>query len=107
MTALAFFMNLFARMESLHPHLRRSTLLSSPSIEYKGRAFGMIQEDRIILRLDNELLPETRQIGWQFYKPNGRPVYLQQWVEVPYYYHHDWPELAEKALIDMKDRLGE
>ncbi len=107
MTALAFFMNLCARMESLHPHLRKSTLLSSPSIEYKGRAFAMIHEDRIVLKLDGQELPESGVLGWQYYKPHGRPVYLQKWVEVPYYYHHDWPELAEKALYGLKDSLGE
>ena len=107
MTALTFFMNLCARMESTHPHLRKSTLLSSPSIEYKGRAFAMIHEDRIVLKLDGHQLPESRLIGWQYYKPYGRPVFLQRWVEVPYYFHHDWQELAEKALHGLKDSLGE
>lgn len=107
MTALAFFMNLCARMESLHPHLRKSTLLSSPSIEYKGRAFAMMYEDRIVLKLDGHELPESGILGWQYYKPMGRPLYLQKWVEVPYYYHHDWPELAEKVLYGLKDSLGE
>lgn len=107
MTALAFFLSLCARMENLHPHLRKSTLLSSPSMEYKGRAFAMIHDDRIVLRIDKQRLPETKKIGWQYFKPYGRPVYLQQWVEVPYYFHHDWPELAEKAFLDLKDKLGE
>jgi len=107
MTALAFFMNLCARMESLHPHLRKSTLLSSPSIEYKGRAFAMMHDDRIVLKLDGQELPESGILGWQYYQPLGRPVYLQKWVEVPYYYHHDWPDLAEKALYGLKDSLGE
>ena len=107
MTALAFFMNLCARMESLHPHLRKATLLSSPSIEYKGRAFAMMYEDRIVLKLDGHELPESGILGWQYYKPYGRSVYLQKWVEVPFYYHHDWPDLAEKALYGLKDSLGE
>ncbi len=107
MTALAFFMNLYARMESLHPHLRKSTLLSSPSIEYKGRAFAMMYEDRIVLKLDGHELPEPGILGWQYYRPYGRPVYLQKWVEVPFYYHHDWPDLAEKALYGLKDSMGE
>ncbi len=107
MTAIAFFLSLFARMESAHPHLRRSTLLSSPSMEYKGRAFAMIHDDRIVLKLEDQDLPETSAVGWQYYKPYGRPMYLQKWVEVPYYYSHDWPELVEKALLDMKSTLGE
>lgn len=107
MTALAFFMNLCARLESLHPHLAKSTLLSAPSIEYKGRAFAMMHEDRIVLKLDEHQLPHSKIIGWQYYKPYGKPVYLQHWVEVPYYFHHDWQELAEKALHGLKDSLGE
>lgn len=107
MTALAFFMNLCARMESLHPHLRKSTLLSSPSMEYKGRAFAMIHEDRIVLKLDRQELPEPGIVGWQYYKPHGNPGYLQKWVEVPYYYHYDWPDLVEKALHGLKDALGD
>ena len=67
----------------------------------------MMYEDRIVLKLDRHLLPESRIIGWQYYKPYGRPVYLQHWVEVPYYFHHEWQELAEKALHGLKDKLGE
>src|SRR5512134_60557 len=101
MNALSFFMHLCARMESLHPHLRKSTLLSAPSMEYKGRAFAMIHDDRIVLKLNGQELPATHVVGWQYYKPYGRPVYLQNWVEVPYYFHHDWPQLAERALDDL------
>lgn len=94
-------------MESLHPHLRKSTLLSSPSMEYKGRAFAMMYDDRIVLNLDSQHLPESGILGWQYFKPYGRPVYLQKWVEVPYYYHTDWPELAHQALERLKSSLGE
>ena len=107
MNPLAFFLSLCARMESQHPHLRKSTLLSSPSIEYKGRAFAMIHEDRIVLKLKGNELPHSKVIGWQYYKPHGRPVFLQQWVEVPYYFHHEWQGLVEKALHGLKDTLGE
>ena len=107
MTALAFFMNLCARMETRHPHLRKSTLLSAPSMEYKGRAFAMMYDDRIVLKLDGQTLPDSGILGWQYYKPYGQPVYLQKWVEVPYYYHTDWHDLVEKALDGLKDTLGE
>lgn len=107
MNALAFFMNLCARMERHHPHIRKSTLLSSPSMEYKGRAFAMVYEDRIVLKLNGQELPATAALGWQYHRPYGRPVYLQNWVEVPYYFHHDWPDLAEQALDHLKDVLGE
>lgn len=107
MNALSFFQNLCTRMESLHPHLRKSTLLSAPSMEYKGRAFAMMYDDRIVLNLDGHHLPESGILGWQYFKPYGRPVYLQKWVEVPYYYHTDWPELAQQALDHMKVTLGE
>ena len=107
MTALSFFMNLCARMESHHPHLRKSTLLSSPSMEYKGRAFAMMYDDRIVLKIDSQALPDHGTVGWQYYKPYGQPVYLQKWVEVPFYYHTDWHDLAEQALVGLKDDLGE
>lgn len=107
MTAVAFFQNLFERLDLLHPHLRQATLLSAPSMEYKGRAFAMIQDDRIVLKLEQHDLPETVRIGWQYFRPYGRPVYLQQWVEVPFYYRHDWPELTEKALRGLKDAMGD
>jgi hypothetical protein len=107
MNALAFFMNLCSRMERHHAHIRKSTLLSAPSMEYKGRAFAMIYEDRIVLKLNGQDLPASNALGWQYYKPYGKPVYLQNWVEVPFYYHHDWPDLAEQALDDLKGTLGE
>jgi hypothetical protein len=107
MNPLAFFMNLCARMESHHPHIRKSTLLSAPSMEYKGRAFAMIHDDRIVLKLDGRDLETSGVLAWQYYKPYGKPIYLQNWVEVPFYFHHDWPNLAERALDDLKDSLGE
>ena len=107
MNALSFFMTLCARMEMHHPHLRKSTLLSSPSMEYKGRAFAMIHDDRIVLKLNGQELVTTSNLGWQYYKPYGRAMYLQNWVEVPFYFHHDWPQLAEQALDDLKGSLGE
>jgi hypothetical protein len=107
MNALAFFMNLCARMEQHHPHIRKATLLSAPSMEYKGRAFAMMHDDRIVLKINGQQLPNLGFLGWQYYKPYGRPVYLQNWVEVPYYFHQDWPTLAQKALDDLKDALGE
>ena len=107
MNPLAFFMNLCARMERHHPHIRKSTLLSSPSMEYKGRAFAMIHDDRIVLKLAGKDLHSSGMLAWQSFKPYGRPVYLQNWVEVPFYFHQDWPDLAEQALVDLKDSLGE
>ena len=107
MNALYFFMCLCTQMENLHPHLRKSTLLSSPSMEYKGRAFAMIHEDRIVLKLDGQELDEAGKLGWQYFKHSSRPVYLQKWVEVPFYFHHAWPQLAELALDDLKGSLGE
>lgn len=67
----------------------------------------MIHEDRIVLKLQGHELPHSQVIGWQYYKPHGRPVFLQQWVEVPYYFHHEWQGLVEKALHGLKDTLGE
>jgi hypothetical protein len=107
MNALAFFMNLCTQMERLHPHIRKSTLLSSPSMEYKGRAFAMVCEDRIVLKLSGQDLPPGAALGWQYYKPYGRPLYLQNWVEIPFYFHHDWPSLAQQALDHLKAVLGE
>lgn len=107
MTALAVFKNVCARLQDLHPHLNQATLLSAPSLEYKGRAFAMIHQDRIVLRIGREALPERKAIGWQYFRPQGRPVYLQQWVEVPFYYHEDWQELAERALSGLKGAIGD
>lgn len=67
----------------------------------------MMYDDRIVLKLDGHSLPDSSTLGWQYYKPYGRPVYLQQWVEVPYYYHTEWHELVEQALDKLKDSLGE
>jgi len=67
----------------------------------------MVYEDRIVLKLNGPDLPISGSLGWQYHRPYGRPVYLQNWVEVPYYFHHDWPDLAEQALDHLKDVLGE
>ena len=67
----------------------------------------MIHDDRIVLKLKGNDIPPARIIGWQYYKPNGRQIFLQHWVEVPYYFHQDWEDLVEKALHGLKDTLGE
>ncbi len=107
MSALAYFMNLCAQMERQDPFLHKSTLLSAPSIEYKGRAFAMVYHDSIVLKIESQILPDPSTLGWQYFKPYGQPVYLQKWVEISYYYHSDWVDLVEKALNDVKISLGE
>jgi hypothetical protein len=107
MNALSYFARLCNRMENLHPHLQKSTLMSAPSIEYKGRAFAMMHGESIVLKLDDKLLPETKIVGWQYFRRKGRALLFQQWVEVPFYYHTDWPDLVEKALDRLKSSLGE
>ena len=107
MSALTYFMNLCLRMEGQDPYLHKSTLLSAPSIEYKGRAFAMVCEDSIVLKIDGQILPDSKTLGWQYFKPYGQPIYLQKWVEIPYYYHTDWHDLVVKALNNVKVSLGE
>lgn len=107
MNAHAFFLNLCAHLGDHYPNLHTATLFSSPSLEYKGRAFAMVGDDRIILRLSQTDLPEKVNIGWQYYKSNGRALFLTKWVEVPYYYRHDWAELTERALLRIRDTIGE
>ncbi len=107
MSALAYFMNLCSQMESKEPFFHKSTLMSAPSMEYKGRAFAMVYEDSIVLKIDGHILPETKTLGWQYFKPYGQPIYLQKWVAIPYYYHTDWFDLVQQALHDIKSSLGE
>lgn len=76
-------------------------------MEYKGRAFAMMHEDRIVLKLDGHDLDVSSNLGWQYFRPHGNRVYLQKWVEVPYYFQDAWPQLAERALDDLKGALGE
>lgn len=67
----------------------------------------MVYADSIVLKIDQQILPASKALGWQYFKPYGQPIYLQKWVEVPYYYHTDWLELAEMALFHVKASLGE
>jgi len=31
---------------------------------------------------------------------------LKSWRQIPYYYHSDWAELAEMALVALRDEIG-
>ena len=103
MFPLATFNRVIHQLEQRYSHLARGQMLSSPAIEYKGRAFAFCQQDKMIIKyLDREVLIGIGIRATQDYRPFTKQVSLSQWCEVPFYYHADWTELAEMALDALK-----
>jgi hypothetical protein len=40
------------------------------------------------------------------YRPFNNGIVLKSWRQIPYYYHSDWPDLAELALVALRDEIG-
>ena len=106
MFPLAIFNHVIDELERRYTHLGRGQMLSSPAIEYKGRAFAFCQKDNMIIKYnDRQLLVNIGIRGTQDYRPFTNRVTLSQWCEVPFYYHADWTELAEMALDALKNEI--
>ena len=50
MFPLATFNRVIHQLEQRYSHLARGQMLSSPAIEYKGRAFAFCQQDKMIIK---------------------------------------------------------
>ena len=106
MSALTLFINIVHNLQKRHPHLQRGHVLSSPAIEYKGRAFAFCAKDNIVLKLGDVALLEREGIrAAQHFMPFSDQVPSRSWTKVPYYYHHDWATLMEEALVSMRAEL--
>ena len=106
MFPLAIFNLVIDNLEQRYSHLARGQILSSPAIEYKGRAFAFCQKDNMIIKYhDREVLINIGIRATQDYRPFTNRVSFSQWCEVPFYYHADWTSLAEMALDALKDEI--
>lgn len=109
MSPLAFFLGIATYLEDNFKHIKRGSMLSSPALEYKGRAFAFCEDDRMILKLRdgrNDVLSERNIRGCQRYAPFGDRLISDQWIQVPFYYHLDWKDLAELALVELQHEYG-
>ena len=106
MFPLAIFNLVIDDLEQRYSHLARGQMLSSPAIEYKGRAFAFCQKDNMIIKYhDRQVLVNIGIRATQDYRPFTNRMSLSRWCEVPFYYHADWTELAEMALDAMKEEI--
>jgi len=106
MFPLAIFNHVIDQLEQRYSHLARGQMLSSPAIEYKGRAFAFCHKDNMIIKYDDrQVLVNIGIRATQDYRPFTNRVSLSRWCEVPFYYHADWTELAEMALDALKEEI--
>lgn len=107
MSPLALFFSIMHNLEKRHTHLARGSMLSSPAIEYKGRAFAICCHDRMIVKIHDPEVFSGRGIhATPDYHPFNSGIVLKSWREVPYYYHSDWADLAELALDALREEIG-
>lgn len=107
MSPLSIFYLVLSHLESRHTDLARGKMLSSPAIEYKGRAFAFCHRDTMIIKYrDADELVNKGIRATQEYRPFQNMMSFSEWREVPFYYQDDWPELAEMALGALKDEIG-
>jgi hypothetical protein len=109
MSALAFFLNIATHFEKNFRHIERGSVLSSPALEYKGRAFAFCRNDNMVIKLhehtSNELNKRNIRTSGH-YAPFGDSLKLNSWIQIPYYFHKDWEELAALALEDLQSQVG-
>lgn len=109
MSPLAFFLSIATYLESNFRHINRGYMLSSPALEYKGRAFAFCQEDRMIVKLGEEQAPALNARNIRCcprYIPFNGGHSSDQWIQIPFYYYLDWREIAELAIEDLQDQYG-
>ena len=107
MSPLALFFSIMQSLEKRHTHVAVGSLLSAPAIEYKGRAFAVCCQDRMLVKLcDPEVFSDRGIHAAQEYRPFNKGIVLNSWRQVHYYYHSDWADLAELALESMREELG-
>lgn len=63
-----------------------------------GKAGVILKNETIAFKLEKPLLQETLSLdGAKIFEPaDGRP--MNGWVQLPYAYAEQWPELAQKAM---------
>jgi len=107
MSPLALFFSILHNLEKRHMHLACGSVLSSPALEYKGRAFAVCCKDGMLVKLHDPEVFSNRGIrATQEYRPFTNGLVLKSWRQIPYYYHSDWAELAEMALVALRDEIG-
>ena len=106
MSPLALFNRIIHSLEERYSHLNRSSMLSGPAIEYKGRAFAFCQKDFMVIKFNDAERLEFQGIrGTQQFRPFTSNASFSQWREVPFYYQDDWSALAEMALAALREEI--
>ena len=67
-----------------------------------GKAGVFFKDGTMVFKLEESVLRETLSLdGAQIFEPaDNRP--MNGWVQLPYYYADQWPELALKAIEFVK-----
>ena len=73
MSPLTLFFSILHNLEQKHTHLAQGSLLSAPAIEYKGRAFAVCCQDRMLVKLHDPDVFLERNVP-AFDKVRGKPV---------------------------------
>lgn len=107
MSPLALFFSIMHNLEKRHTHLAFGSMLSAPALEYKGRAFAVCCRDQMLVKIhDPEVFNDLGIRATSEYRPFNNGVVLKSWRQVPYYYHSDWADLAELALVALREEIG-
>jgi hypothetical protein len=106
MSALVLFSQITRKLSTLYPYLDKSSLLSAPSLEYKGRAFACCRDGLLTIKINDRQRLEL--LGVKSNHSNGTILSRKngKWVQIPYYYHMDWETLTEIALEDAVAEFG-
>lgn len=106
MSPLALFFSILQNLEKTQPHLARGSMLSAPAIEYKGRAFAVCCQDKMLVKIHDPSVFLDRGIrAVSEFRPFNNGMTLGNWRLVPFYYHSDWADLAELALADLRQEI--
>jgi hypothetical protein len=106
MSPLVLFAQITRKLSALYPFLDQSSLLSSPSLEYKGRAFACCKDGLLTLKISDR--QQLDLLGVRANHGNGTLLsrHNGKWIQIPYYYHMDWETLTQIALEDAVAEFG-
>lgn len=91
---------------SVQAHVDEGKMMSSAGLQYKGKNFIFLWDDRMVFRLERDFDPGSEGIhNYELLNPFKSKPPLKDWF-VLRADHDKWPNLARIALEKMRTKMG-
>lgn len=76
----------------------QSQMFGKPCYKIGGNAFVCFFQDEMVFKLTGDAHADALALdGTQLFDPSGKGRAMKEWVQVPFAYKGQWPELARAA----------